>query len=339
MTDKIGDVKATLYHQSLLGTHSLPKYFLFGRWPVLAGVLAFKIRNFAYMRGLDLCNMWGSILNAGHLYNFCQMVGKGDGSKVEWADMETVFRMQGKERLFKGKVPVNESETPLHLAFTERFPESGDVARCTRAWGGTNIERVGSVIGRIGELIRDLGKDGRLGKCIVDNYQSQMELEERLRRQGMKGVEDYSKVLEPFINAKRFQSPRQTPTQFLTTFKQAFRLEIPYQNFNYISFHTRCFSIFQNLLITLPPDITEYKLRTDKEMEVGPNAKLRLPANLPNLVVLLGCAVHADCEIGKAMGGKGRNGDSETLRSVARMMKEFVGREGGKESEGMERVS
>ncbi|KAI8822529.1 uncharacterized protein EV422DRAFT_402565 [Fimicolochytrium jonesii] len=225
-------------------------FSLYNRHPMLCGLILFKLQLHAQHLGMVLASAWGSIIYTAHLYEACKYSHTLNGK--EWKDMEFVMAANGKERMFKGRVPTNPTESlksfnymvgwsPLGIAGTDRSAQirkRGPLKGSAK--GPTGLEENSP----ISILFRD-----RI--CYNKESVFTVEAVDRLLRESIKTTLPYN------FQRSWSQAQKMTPLQLLVTLRAGLFEEKHKLRFDYIRMHTRCQAVLRQLHEELDPIFTE----------------------------------------------------------------------------------
>ncbi|KAJ3005442.1 hypothetical protein HKX48_000683 [Thoreauomyces humboldtii] len=107
-------VPSTRWQSKKLIPSELEPFYYMRRNIVFTGLLWFRLKMMMHKLGVEMADMWGSVLNMAHLYEACKVAGE-DNDDLSWPDMEFAVDHLGKERLFRGRIPQSLKEAQKSL--------------------------------------------------------------------------------------------------------------------------------------------------------------------------------------------------------------------------------
>ncbi|KAJ3173682.1 hypothetical protein HDU88_002771 [Geranomyces variabilis] len=225
----------------------LQPYSLMRRHPWLCGLMQFKMQLIAQELGMVLAGAWGSITYTAQLYEACRYSATLEG--LVWEDMELVMEANGKEKLFKGRVPTTPVESMKSFCLMvgtspQEFAGTDRVARNREKRG----RLLGSISGPTGlQESSPVSIMFRERFCRGQENVFTVESVDRLLHESSKSK------LPPKLRRSWARTHQLTPLQLLYTLRAGLLAERKTLRFDYIRMHTRCLSLLRDLYKQLDP--------------------------------------------------------------------------------------
>ncbi|KAJ3031486.1 hypothetical protein HDV00_008272 [Rhizophlyctis rosea] len=262
-----------------------------------------------------------NIINAAHLYHTLKTAGCiGEGG---WKDMEWVLGVQGRERVFRGKLPTNfrEANNTLMLLY------GLDVASFVPLDKRRKDKQGNYVMDRFKKRHWVPDVKFEFGLPVTGAFRKRVWVTDLTGKQ-QNGEAHWGRmraVLDAIALA------------FLKTLQQALQIERPYISFNYLSLHTRCIRLCAPIYQIIQPEIQKYPCSDLGGALSAYNLKGRDKTHVPpaHMYVVLLALLVGEAECVRRLEGKERrraveNDDVEfrdtvTMSRVADAIREVIG--------------
>jgi hypothetical protein len=256
LSDFLGAIRNPVHLRMLPGVE-VESYYLLTRHPFLCGMLQFRMQLTFQELGLVLATAWGTILFVSHLYE----AGKNEGLlRLEsWKDMEWVMKVHDKERMFRGRVPQNVSESfkslslmagvsTSYFASTTR-PTKKSYSRPKASPKGPSFLKENSAIST---MFRDHIVHGAL--ALTAETMGDLLADTGVDPSSLQLSKPQTKLQQQWAHNHKL-----TPLQFLAILRAALVAEQHIIRFDYVSLHMRCIQLLREIRVMLHDKFVQYQ--------------------------------------------------------------------------------
>ncbi|CAM6087362.1 unnamed protein product [Calypogeia fissa] len=249
LKDYLGNIKQPVVNRMLPGVH-IEAYFLLIRHPLFCGMLQFRLQLMFQDLGMTLATAWGTILFVSHLYE----AGKHAGflGQDSWKDMEWVMKVHDKERMFRGRVPQNVTESFKSLCLMAGASTS--FASTFRANKKNNVRERPRLSPKGPSFLKENSPISAMFREDVVHGRVVLTAETMEDLLGDYGVDPSSlELYRPQTKLQQLyaQTHKLEPLVFLNAMKTALVAEQHMIRFDYVSLHMRCIQLLREIRVKL----------------------------------------------------------------------------------------
>ncbi|KAI9091296.1 hypothetical protein DFS34DRAFT_329689 [Phlyctochytrium arcticum] len=254
LKDRLQLISTSVRETAAYRVNARHSYLLLKWHPWLSGMLQFQAYLTFQELGIVYANACGSIMYVAHLYEACKHSIVLGENKL-WDDMEWVMQTHGKERMFRGRVPQTPLESLKSFCLTMGMSPaefSSDRLRRPKK-APAFVSHPNGPIGLTESTTVSLIFRPRL--CYKTGQPFTIEHVNVALQRIM------STASGGPLSKLQLQWDRRhclTPLQLLVVLKNGLRSEKDMLRFGYLSMHTRCMNILQDLHQALDVTLTRY---------------------------------------------------------------------------------
>jgi hypothetical protein len=321
----VGDVlnllKRKLYRSAVLPTPQ--PYSLFGRHPMLCGLLQLRLYILLQEAGITLATAWGSILCVAHLYEACR---QGRYLDTIWPDMELIMDIHTRESIFSGRVPqtLEESRKSIILVLGAS-PVNFARANCSDQLKSSKkgLKRL-TTNSPVTDVFRTQYFETGDATLTFDTVEGLL----NDRKFVSTSTADTTETSEQSLLQQQWaKSHKMTPLQLLGTLRDAIVAEEHMLRFDYFSLHLRCLRLLRTLQTVLD----------QKLQRCFGYGYIENETQLPFLVYYIFEAAVGSGKIEEILKVR-EGGESLMLKQASEVVHEFIEREGAVECDRLKKT-
>lgn len=253
--DTIAVAQKKVFNSAGLSESYIKPYSLISRQPILCGLMLFRLNLRMQEAGTTLVNAWGSLPSIMHLYNATKQESPVD-SFPPWQDIEAIFKIQGKERIFVGDYPTFTDEYIKRFCLVMGYSAS---MFAPNRRGGRNTPLTQTPASKRGP--RQMTATSAVADVFQGQYGAAFGASTALPEATFAKIEtllEEARGSPPKTGNRKNKPLALTTSSFLSSLRDAVEADILALNIDYFALHIRCVDLLRDLYVKLDADFLRY---------------------------------------------------------------------------------